>query len=131
MSNQELFRAVCEWIKENYPGHTAAELTIRTSQGARTRLTVPPSPNTPPPIVLPTPAETLTLTACERDIMEVVALASRRLTTEEVLSALQAAEMIHGDSTVVQALARLVNVKHELTNLKDKRGKGYGIAPHE
>lgn len=73
------------------------------------------------------------LSPCKRDVLAVIEEASRRLTTGEILSALQ--EMVdregmghlHGDSTVAHALAEMVRADKLLTNKTDSHGKGYGL----
>lgn len=63
-------------------------------------------------------------TECERDIVETIRSAGRRLTQPEVIEALAKANKIHGDSTIVKALARMVK-DGRLTQVKRR---GYGIA---
>lgn len=66
---------------------------------------------------------------CERDILatlaELGASLARRFTAPTLLRALDEKKRLHGDSTINQALARLVRVGL-LVNAKD--GRGYGLA---
>lgn len=48
------------------------------------------------------------LTECQRDIMDVLKAATRRLTRPEIIENLEAAGKIHGERTVVDALAKLL-----------------------
>jgi hypothetical protein len=68
------------------------------------------------------------LTGCERDILGLVGEAGKRLTREQVVAGLEAAGHVHGESTVRHALANLTGAKKRLTNQRDGRGRGYGLA---
>jgi Penicillinase repressor len=68
------------------------------------------------------------LSPCEEDIVFVIRKAGgRKLTKKEVVVALDAVDLIWGESTVWQALAALV-AKGVLVNKKDKRGYALGPA---
>lgn len=94
--------------------------------GRRLRLSVGPVPAASAAPVARAQASA-ELTECERDILRVIGEAGGRLTTGKVLSALQEANCLHGDSTVIHALADLCRRKGKLTNRKDGRGRGYGL----
>lgn len=64
------------------------------------------------------------LTDCERDVLDVIRAAGRRLKREAILDALARADKIHGESTVARALASLVK-RRQLDN--PGRRAGYGI----
>jgi hypothetical protein len=65
-------------------------------------------------------------TPCTADILAVVCAAGRRLTTSQILTALEQANHLHGESTVKGTLARLVDAG-VLTNDPDARPRGYGL----
>jgi hypothetical protein len=68
------------------------------------------------------------LTECERDIIDLIREAGKRLTQAQVKAQLEAAGKIHGDSTVTHALAELTGDKRRLTSKRDEKGRGYGLA---
>jgi hypothetical protein len=68
------------------------------------------------------------LSECELDCLEMIALAGKRLKGDEVRIALRRAGKVHGESTVVKALAKLTGQRKELTNRTDAYGSGYGLA---
>jgi hypothetical protein len=84
-------------------------ITVRTHRALPMALAVPPLD---PAEWRPTP--------CEADVLRVIGEADRPLTTSGVLQALARAGLDHGESTVKQALSRLVK-SHRLCN----EGRGY------
>lgn len=66
------------------------------------------------------------LTSCERQVLDFMATAERRLTMKEIRAGMEAAGNLWGKSTVQNALAELVNRKL-LVNDRDKRGYGTPI----
>lgn len=75
------------------------------------------------------------LTDAEADCLEVLGLEGQRMTAAQVLGALRRAGKVHGDSTVIQALAGLCRRRGMLTNRTagkaDAYGSGYGLAAWE
>jgi tRNA A-37 threonylcarbamoyl transferase component Bud32 len=67
------------------------------------------------------------LSECERDIMSALKSAGQRLTRPQIVAALDAAGQLHGDSTIRNALARLVRAEILDSPGVGKRG-GYGLA---
>jgi len=65
---------------------------------------------------------------CEADVVTIIRERGRRMTTEEVKRVLQTRNQVHGDSTVTKALADLCRRHGMLTNGRDGRGRGYGLA---
>lgn len=115
-----LLALLAELVRDGEPLRVLME-----ERGHRLRLSVGPVPGAAAaPAAAPASAE---LSPCEEDILRVLAEAGRRLTTGAVLSALQEAGRLHGDSTVIHALADLCRRKGRLTNRKDGRGRGYGL----
>ncbi len=67
-----------------------------------------------------------TLTECQRDCIRVIRESGRRLKKDEVIDALNAAGLIHGESTISQALAHLARIG-ELDGARPGTRHGYGI----
>lgn len=87
-----------------------------------------PAAEVSPPVVEVSPATDEELTECERDLVEILDVAGRRMTGDEIKDELQKAGKLHGDSTITKALPRLVHQKKRLTNRRDSYGRGYGLA---
>jgi hypothetical protein len=68
----------------------------------------------------------INLTPCSKDILYVLGEAGHRMTTPEILSALDTSELIHGETTVKLALAKMVK-DGVLDNRPDANPRGYGI----
>ena len=100
------------------------ELAVSIQQG---NVTVSLTVNVESALPVP-PVQADTLTDSETDILALLEAAGRRMTMEQVKDQLQQAGKLHGDSTITKALPRLVHRKRLLTNGKDGRGKGYGLA---
>jgi hypothetical protein len=66
------------------------------------------------------------LTDCERDCLEVIRKAGRRLNRNSVIQALKEAGKVHGVSTINNALSKLVRIKL-LVNSRGRSAKGYGL----
>jgi hypothetical protein len=66
------------------------------------------------------------LTPCERDIRQTLTEANRRLTTTPLIGEMQQRDREYGESTIKQALARMVG-RGDLNNRQDVRPKGYGL----
>jgi hypothetical protein len=71
------------------------------------------------------------LTECQKDCIQTVREAGRRLTTRQMLDALQTAERIHGESTVKTALAYLCKLRLMDSRKNSPRGNGYGLPEWE
>jgi hypothetical protein len=71
------------------------------------------------PAIPPAPPRPFTL--CERDLLAVVRSSGCRLTMPQIRARLDQRGQLHGESTLLRALARLVRVGH-LTNAHDRRG---------
>lgn len=66
------------------------------------------------------------MTECERDVIDTLKDAGRSLTTSKIIDAMIKAGKLHGESTVVKALARMV----KLGALQNKgRRSGYSLPP--
>jgi hypothetical protein len=74
-----------------------------------------------------TAAEDVNAGTCAADILQTLREQGQRMTTQELLSALEAAERVWGESTVRNSLAALVR-EGKLTQRQDVRPKGYGLA---
>jgi hypothetical protein len=124
----DLLRAAAKLFAEEDPVRLSVEC-----RGRRLALELGPAesaPLTPPrePVpVLPAPPAVYVFTECEQDILDLLASAGRRLTTDEVLTGLDRTGKVHGDSTVVHALANLCRRRGTLTNGTDSHGRGYGL----
>jgi hypothetical protein len=66
------------------------------------------------------------LTVCQRDCIEIVREAGRRLTTDEVCQLLERTGKLHGYSTIKNALAFLCKLGH-LNNRRDGNPRGFGL----
>lgn len=64
--------------------------------------------------------------SCEADIREILEDAGQRLTTMQILAALDRAGKLWGESTVKRKLAEMVR-DGQLTNEKERRPRGYGL----
>jgi hypothetical protein len=64
------------------------------------------------------------LSPCEKDCIEAVRKAGKRLPRASIISNLDGK---HGESTIKNALASLTQKMHLLTNGKGQRAKGYGL----
>jgi hypothetical protein len=81
--------------------------------GARTEIDVPPGAHAEPE-------------SCAANVLAVVSEAKKKLTTSEVLTALEAAGMPWAESTVKGALAQMVR-DGTLVNRCNGQGRGYGL----
>jgi hypothetical protein len=72
-------------------------------------------------LVAPHPQD---LTPCEKDCIEAIQKAGRRLHKKDVIAALKGE---HGDSTIGNALGRLTQELHLLTNNSGRGAQGYGL----
>ena len=97
-------------VRELVSGRLAARVQIWPA-GA-----TPPEPNRP--------SRRKTPTACETDLLSVLRAARRKLTKPEIDLRLESLNRVHGQSTILRTLARLVRTG-TLTNSHD--GHGYGL----
>src|SRR5262249_4888919 len=68
------------------------------------------------------------LTPCQRDVVELLRRADRRMTTSVILASLSEANLRHGESTVKLALRDLKRPPLELLdNRQDTEPRGYGL----
>jgi hypothetical protein len=70
------------------------------------------------------------LSAAERDIIEVIQTAGKRMTTRQIMAALEKKRGAVSEGTTKSALAGLVR-RHLLVNRQDVIPKGYGLADSE
>lgn len=125
LSTDEMLGKVQQWMDEHHQ-KTATRIRIDTEDGDFVQLFVP---RWKPADMEDQPAQSgELLTECQRDILQAITDADKRLTNEEVKEALQEDGHIHGESTINMALADLTKRKKLLTNARDARGKGYGLA---
>jgi hypothetical protein len=132
-----MLQTVREWFRSHYPGDDPDELTIKARSGREVRHSFPtviPAVSAPPP---PAPDEEETvvdapappsdeLQPCERDILDAIEAADKRLKRDTVVRCLRDSGKTWGDSTVWRHLSGLV-AKGLLSRREDQRGFGYGL----
>ncbi len=102
-------------------GADPAEVCVWASAGGwKVTIAVAPAVEPAPPVP-PPPSPPLPLTPCERDILSVLS-ADTRLTTGDVLAALERRGLLHGERTIKGALAALVRRGRILTSRRAPRG---------
>lgn len=125
VTTDEFLEKVRAWAKSHHPDAAPRRVRVDFVDGEKVQLLMPPDVSAlaavPPPV---NPLDQLT--ECQRDILDAVRAAEKRLTGEDIKRALQAAEKLHGDSTINHTLAEMIKAGL-LTNRKDSYGKGYGL----
>ena len=100
--------------------------------GYHAAVELPPQPTGPPgpgevqPAPQPAQPEAPDSSGCRADVLDALRAAGHRMTTTQLLAALERADKVWGESTVRMALARMVD-SGELTNRSDVRPRGYGL----
>jgi hypothetical protein len=103
----------------NYPGSVPLEVRVSLADGRRVVYPVPP------PEALALGRQQLPQ-GCRADICAVLREAGKRLTTSEILTALDKSNRVWGESTVKTNLADMVEDRL-ITNRQDVRPRGYGL----
>jgi hypothetical protein len=106
------------WAERVYPEAPLAKVLLRFKDGVEVRMPVHGEPARAGPAPLPP--------GPKADILAAVEAAGHRLTTAEILKALDQAQHVWGESTVKNNLAELVD-EGLLNNRQDVRPKGYGL----
>jgi hypothetical protein len=116
--HKKAWAGVRAWAERVYAEAPLAKVLVRFRDGLELRMPAPGGPaRAPAPPVPP---------GCRADILAVLEAAGHRLTTAEILKALDQAKLVWGESTVKTNLADMVE-DETLTNRQDVRPRGYGL----
>jgi Fe2+ or Zn2+ uptake regulation protein len=119
---EQLCQLVVQYVRQEHPALTPVALRIDLADGRR--IQTPITIHAAGQAAAPTPEPILT--PCQQDIIKLLEDTGRRMTVNEILTGLEAADMIHGESTVRHALPEM-NRRGLLDNRHDAWGKGYGL----